>query len=414
MSRVLIVAVGSRGDVAPLTGVGAALQQAGHEVAVAAYTPFGEMISGCGLGFRDLPADLQRPADGSEVAPIKALTAFASPKGMRALGNDILSAVADEPADILLLSPFAEMAGHPLAEAKAIPSLGVRLQPLSATAQYPPSIMGAWSAGSCGNRATAKAGAWLLDRLYGGVIADFRRRLGLPCTSPRLLRQRRTAAQWTVLHGYSPRVAPRPRDWRRGLEVTGYWWPPSAGTWQPPADLAAFLAAGPPPVFIGFGSMMTSPARAEQLSAKIRRAAQLADLRVIMQAGWSGLHGVDDHMLTIGDTPHDWLFRRIAAVGHHCGAGTTAAGLRAGVPTIAMPAYGDGPFWAQRLTKLGVCAATISQRTLTPERLAQAMRIAVNDARLQDNARQLSAQISVEDGAAQVVASVRDLVQRSM
>ncbi len=105
MSRVVIIAVGSRGDVAPLTGVGVALQRAGHQVAVAAYTPFADMITSCGLAFRELPAEFQLAAD---VQPMKGLATFASPIGMRALGHDILTAVAEEPVDIVLLSPFAE------------------------------------------------------------------------------------------------------------------------------------------------------------------------------------------------------------------------------------------------------------------------------------------------------------------
>lgn len=145
MSRVVIIAVGSRGDVAPLTGVGVALQQAGHTVSIVAYTPFADMITECGLVFRELPAELELAADGAEVAPMKGLAAFASPTGMRALGHDILAAVDNEPADIALLSPFAEMAGHPWAESRGIPAIGVRLQPLSATAHYPPTILGAWS-----------------------------------------------------------------------------------------------------------------------------------------------------------------------------------------------------------------------------------------------------------------------------
>lgn len=413
MSRVVIIAVGSRGDVAPLTGVGVALQQAGHEVTVAAYTPFSGMITGCGLGFRELPAELQPAADGAEVSPMKGLAAFASPKGMRTLGNDILTAVADAPVDVMLLSPFAEMVGHPLAEAKGVPSLGVRLQPLSATALYPPAVLGAWSAGAFGNRAAANVGARLVDRLYGGVVADFRRQLGLPRASARRLRSRRTRAQWPVLHGYSPLVAPRPPDWRPGLEITGYWWPASTGQWEPPTDLSDFLAAGPAPVFIGFGSMMTPPARAERLSGIIRRAAQQAGVRAIVQAGWTSLHVDDDTMLTIGEAPHDWLFPRVAAVAHHCGAGTTAAGIRAGLPTIALPAYGDGPFWASRITQLGVSAATNNQRNLTADRLAEAMRTAVSDPQLRDNARQLSARIIAEDGAAHVVSLVASLLHQS-
>ncbi|MCT7361918.1 glycosyltransferase [Mycolicibacterium llatzerense] len=413
MSRVTIVAVGSRGDVAPLTGVGTALQQAGHEVTVTAYTPFEGMIINCGLRFRELPAVSQPATDDADVSPAKGLAAFASPAGMRALGNDIITAVADDSADILMLSPFAEMVGHPLAEAKNIPSLGVRLQPLSQTASYPPSIMGAWSAGTIGNRAAAAAGAALIDRLYGGVVAGFRRQLELPRVPARRLRQQRTARQWPVLHGYSPIVAPRPIDWRPGLDVTGYWWPTNTGAWEPPSDLQMFLDAGPAPVFVGFGSMMTTPARAERLSDTIRRAAQLAGVRVIVQAGWTNLHVVGDEMLTIGDTPHDWLFPRVAAVAHHCGAGTTAAGIRAGVPTIALPTYGDGPFWAHRLAALGVCAGSINQRKLSPERLSQAMHTAVSDAQLGDNARQLSRRICAEDGAGQVVSRVSSLIGQS-
>ncbi|OHU99779.1 glycosyltransferase [Mycobacterium talmoniae] len=413
MSSIVIIAVGSRGDVAPLTGVGVALQRAGHDVAIAAYTPFAELIRNCGLGFRELPAQLEPTAEGAEVSPVRALAAFASPAGMRALGNDIIAAVADQPADMLLLSPFAELVGHPLAAAKGIPSLGVRLQPLSATAQYPPAVLGAWSAGALGNRLAANTGARLVDRLYGGVVAEFRRALGLPRASARRLRRHRSATQWPVLHGYSPLVVPRPPDWRPGLEVTGYWWPADAGAWAPPGALTDFLAAGPAPVFLGFGSMMTTAARAEQLSNTIRQAARRAGVRVIVQAGWSGLRVIDDDMVTIGEAPHDWLFPRVAAVAHHCGAGTTAAGLRAGVPAIGLPGYGDGPFWARRLQRLGVCAAAIAQRQLTAARLADAMRAAVTDPRLRHNARRLGSRIAAEDGAARVVAAVAALLGES-
>lgn len=413
MSRVVIIAVGSRGDVAPLTGVGVALQQAGHAVSIAAYTPFADMVTGCGLGFRELPAELELAADGAEVQPMKGLAAFASRTGMRALGHDILAAVDNEPADVALLSPFAEMAGHPWAESRGIPAIGVRLQPLSATALYPPTILGAWSAGAAANRATARAGSWLVDHLYGRVVADFRHELGLPRASTRALRKQRTDANWPILHGYSPLVASRPPDWRSGLEVTGYWWPADSGDWTPPTELTRFLSDGPPPVFVGFGSMMTAPARAEHLSDLVGRAATQAGVRVVVQAGWTSLHVADDSVVTIGDTPHDWLFPRVAAVAHHCGAGTAAAGLRAGVPTIALPAYGDGPFWAARLAALGVAAATINQRRLTVDRLAAAMRTAIDDPQLRDNARQVSADITAEDGVARAVTAVESLLHHT-
>ncbi len=400
MSRISIIAVGSRGDVAPLIGLGAALERAGHDVSITAYSPFGTMITDCGLRFRELPAALESTDD-----PARSLAAFASPAGMRKLGNAILTANAGEPADMLLLSPFAELAGHPLAEAKEIPALGVRLQPISATAAYPPTMLGIRSLGCRGNRAIADAGAWLVDRLYGEVVAEFRRDLGLPKVSTRKLRRRRTSADWPVLHGYSPLVAPRPADWRSGLEVTGYWWPPAPSHWEPPEDLAAFLADGPPPVFVGLGSVMTSAARARELAGLFVRAAELTGTRMLVQSGWAGLEAAGDGVLTIGDVPHDWLFPQTRAVAHHCGAGTAAAGLRAGVPAIALPGHGDSAFWAHRLGELGTCAAVIPQRRLTAERLAEAIGKAADPGVKADTER-IASEINSEDGIGQAISII--------
>jgi sterol 3beta-glucosyltransferase len=164
---------------------------------------------------------------------------------------------------------------------------------------------------------------------------------------------------------------------------------------------------------VGFGSMMTGAGRAEELSIVIQRAARQAGVRAIVQTGWAGLNALDDDVLTIGDVPHSWLFPRTAAVAHHCGAGTTAAGLRAGVPTIALPAFGDGPFWARRLADLGVSAATIPHRRLTADRLADAMRVATSDHGLQAHAQRLGRRIEGEDGAARVLAVVESLLPQS-
>ena len=149
MSKVVIVGFGSRGDIAPLTGIGVRLQQGGHDVVIAADAVFADLITACGLGFRQIADGLSGDADLSDVKnPLKALAAFFAPSGIRSMGEGVLTALRDEPADVLLLSPFAEFAGHPLAEANGIPAVGVRLQPLSATAAYPPAVLGAWSLGA--------------------------------------------------------------------------------------------------------------------------------------------------------------------------------------------------------------------------------------------------------------------------
>lgn len=414
MSTVAVAAVGSRGDVGPLTGVGVALQRAGHRVVMAAYTPFADLITGRGLEFLELPADFTPGADHADATSKDTLAAIFTPRGVREAGQLILDAFNDVPADILLLSPLSELAGHPLAEARGIPSMGVRLQPLSATADHPPSLLGVRSLGAAGNRLAADSAAWMIDRLYGGVVAGFRRDLALPTISPRTLRRQRTQANWPILHGYSPTIAPRPSDWRPGLQVVGYWWPAPDPVWQPPPVLADFLAAGPPPVFIGLGSTVVTASRAEQLSDVIARAARLAGTRAVVQTGWAGLDVAGDDILTIGDTPHDWLFPRMAAVAHHCGAGTTAAALRAGTPTIALPGpVGDQRFWARRVHALGASAATIPQRALTAQRLAGAITAAVTDRQTRDRTERLRARVTDDDGAARVVAAVEKLLHQS-
>lgn len=411
MSTVAIAAIGSRGDVAPLTGLGAALQQAGHRVVIAAYTPFAELVTSAGCEFRDMPADFTPGADHADASSKEVIAAMFSPRGQRETGQLLLDALSHVDADILLIPPLAELAGHALAEAAGIPSVGVRLQPLSATADYPPSLLGAWSLGGRGNRATAAAAAWTIDRLYGGVVAHFRRELGLSRASARILRHQRTSTDWPVLHGYSPTVLPRPADWRPGLQVTGYWWPPSPPDWQPPAELAEFLAAGPPPVFVGLGSTVVTASRAQELADIISTALRDAGERGVVQSGWAGLDVNGADVLTIGEAPHDWLFPQMAAVAHHCGAGTTAAALRAGAPSIALPGpVGDQPFWAKRLHTFGAATAPLAQRSLTAEALTAAIRTTLDDRALRDTARTLADHISGEDGTAAAVEVIEQLL----
>lgn len=414
MSTVAIAAVGSRGDVAPLAGLGAALRQAGHRVVIAAYTPFADLVTESGCEYRQLPSDFTPGTDHADATSKETFAAIFAPRGQRATGQLILDALGNVPADLLLLPPLAELAGHSLAEARGIPSVGVRLQPLSPTAEYPPSLLCARSLGRAGNRLVAGAAAWTIDRLYGGVVAQFRRELGLPKVSARALRRRRTRADWPVLHGYSAAVASRPADWRPGLQVTGYWWPPTPPGWQPPPQLTDFLAAGSAPVFLGLGSTVVTAARAEQLAELIAAALRQAGVRGIVQTGWAGLDVTGTDILTIGDTPHEWLFPKMAAAAHHCGAGTTAAALRAGIPTIALPGpVGDQPFWARRLHTLGAATTALPQRAVTAAGLAGTIRATLDDDNLRGITKKLAARLAVEDGTTAAITAIEGLLHSS-
>ncbi|QIS20929.1 glycosyltransferase [Nocardia terpenica] len=412
MAKVVIVGFGTRGDVAPLIGVGVRLREAGHEVVLTAPSEFAELVAACGL--RWLPFDIY-------VAPSNELDGkgrlqlgmeLLTPAGLLATGRALLDTLRDEEADILLLSPYGEFAGHALAEARGIPSMGVRLQPVSTTADHAPAMLTSLSAGPLGNRAIGYLTAAAIDRIYASTVAGLRDHLGLPRVSAAALRRRRTAAEWPILHGYSHHIAPRPADWRPGLDVVGYWWPPRPEGWQPPPEVVSFLEAGPPPVFVGFGSLNMSKAEAARLSELVPRALRIAGVRGVVQAGWAGLNVESDSIITLGDIPHDWLFDRVSAVIHACGAGIAAAGLRAGAPAITIPASGtDQPFWAKRLRVLGVSAATLSRRRLTAERLAEAIDSALTNPTYRATAEHLAAKIAAEDGAAEVVTAVERLAR---
>ncbi|MCP4593378.1 MAG: glycosyltransferase family 1 protein, partial [bacterium] len=157
-------------------------------------------------------------------------------------------------------------------------------------------------------------------------------------------------------------MAPKPSDWGEQAHVTGYWFLDHVSDWQPPADLVRFLESGPPPVYVGFGSMMSR--RAEQTTRITLDALKQSGQRGLIATGWGALSQSDlpDEVFLIESVPHDWLFPRTAAVVHHGGAGTTGAGLRAGVPGIVVPFGGDQPFWARRVEALGVGPAPIPRK----------------------------------------------------
>ncbi|MEV4394907.1 glycosyltransferase [Nonomuraea sp. NPDC049607] len=404
--RVLIVGVGTRGDVAPYTGLGVRLREAGHEVAVACHQPYADLVTTAGLEHRDIPGDLfpLLPAGkgGARVSPAAKLALFAE-YGRQVSGGIVRAAAAG--TDVLLLN-VAASAGYHVAEAMGVPSMGVHLQPVEPTGDFPP-VMSVVrrSLGRWGNRTAARLAFALPSPAHAGSAKELRAALGLPPIGSREAYRRREAACWPVLHGFSPSVLPRPADWRAGLEVTGYWWPVRPAGWRPDPRLRDFLDSGPPPVFVGFGSQ--AGPRADHYTDLALHALRLAGLRGVLQTGVPGT--LNDDVLGVADVPHEWLFPRMAAVAHHCGSGTTGAGLRAGVPAVGLPALADQPLWASRLAALGVGPAAVPFRRLSPERLAAALRAAVSEPSYARRAAELSERIRVEDGGAAVVAAVNSL-----
>ena len=215
-----------------------------------------------------------------------------------------------------------------------------------------------------------------------------------------------------MLYGISPSVIRPPADWDAArVHLTGYWFLEPASGWQPPDALVRFLAAGSPPVYIGFGSMASRDPAAT--TDTVLQAVQRTGQRAILHRGWGGMHAEDlpNTVFMVDSVPHAWLFPRMAAVAHHGGAGTTAAGLASGVPSIGGPFHGDQPFWGQRVAELGAGPEPIPRRKLTVDRLARAIDAAVTDTAMRQRAAGLGARIRTEDGVACAVSLIRGIAE---
>ncbi|MFI8850152.1 glycosyltransferase [Streptomyces sp. NPDC053499] len=414
--RVAVMTAGSRGDVAPYTGLAHGLAEAGHQVTVATHGVFGPLVRAAGVGFRPLPVD---PRAELESDKGRALHDSATGAGKmlrltrmaRALVGDMAPPLVDvaRQSDVLLLSGSLAALGHAVGEGLGVPSMGAYLQPLHPTASFGPPVLGGRSFGPVGNRMAAGVVNAAVERIFADTVRATARDLlaAPPSTVRRTGHRARERRLWPVHYGYSPVVVPRPRDWRPGLDVCGYWWsyvPPDA---ELPPYVEEFLAAGPPPVFVGLGSATVRDP--EATSAVLVRALRAAGVRGVVQRGWAGLHadpGAGDDLLTVDELPHALLFPRMAAVVHHCGAGTTAAGLRAGVPAVPVPVQFDGGFWARRLVALGVAPRAVPLRELTVDRLATALAAATRSPSYGHRARQVARLLGAENGTAAVAAAL--------
>ena len=417
--RVLIASAGGRGDVAPFTGLGAAIRAAGHNVTITSNDEYESLVVGCGLEFRPLPGtqgmfddprwmqDLGGPAPAAKL--IRLLAGH-----VRTLNKAILAVARQDAPGVLALSGIATVGGYHVAEGLGLPGMDLLLQPGHTTADFPPSfVSGGRSFGRFGNRAAGMAMTTGLALAMAGPAREIRRELGLPRRGIReALTGEPDGGRWPVFYGFSPAVVPRPADWPDTCQVTGYWWPRRPAGWRPPAELEEFLDSGPPPVFFGFGDMTPDdPGEFIDLAAA---AGCQAGVRQVIQAEQTDPVSVGrpGDSIVIGDVPHDWLFPKMAAVVHHAGAGTAAAGLRAGVPAVTVPVLADQPFYAARLAALGVGPLPIPRRRLTVAALAVAIRDAVARPSYQTQAGSLSRRLASEDGTAPVISMLARLGDR--
>lgn len=413
--KLTIFAAGSRGDIQPCIVLARGLQRAGYHVRLAAPEDFADFVRPYEVDFFPLRGDVQQimaSDTGREFMetgganPIRSITAVRAMIGpvVMEMAEDAYAACRD--ADALICLGVFSAFGQAIAEALGIPIMHVEPTPLLPTRAFPaPSwpIQRNW--GGWHNYLSGLAMLQVVWLWYRPFVTAFRERLGLPaCSAARAYRALRATP---MLGAYSPSIIPHPADWPAGVHVTGYLFLDAAAEWQPPAELRAFLDAGDPPVYIGFGSM--AGREPEQLAALALAALAAAGQRGLLLTGWGGLRAgrVPDTVFVLDAAPHSWLFPRMAAVVHHGGAGTTAEGVRAGVPAVIVPFVLDQPFWGARIEALGLGPEPIPRKKLSVGRLAGAITRAVADADMQQRARAYGEAIRTEQGLDNAVACVR-------
>jgi UDP:flavonoid glycosyltransferase YjiC (YdhE family) len=333
------------------------------------------------------------------------------PSGFQPMLDELFTATLDAArgSDIVISSAPGFCIGQPVAKRVGALHVSGFLQPFHATAGFPqmfwPELPETVRHGRAAyNRMTYRVTFAALRAMFGrGVAAARRRALGADSVGYR--------ADPLVLYGFSSALVPRPPDWADPVHITGYWSEPEPAGWRPPAELAEFVAAGPPPVYVGLGSLaQIRPEIMDLAAAAVRRLGQ----RAVIATGWSGWRPREpDGRLYVTDAvPHSWLFPRVSAVVHHGGVGTIGAGLGAGCPTVTMPVMYDHFFFCRQVFNRGAGPRPLPFRRVTVAELSRAVLAATGDGRMRASARALAARIATEDGVSHAVELVEKYASR--
>ncbi len=416
--RIVIIATGSRGDVEPYVALGKGLKDAGHTVRLVSHTTFTELVNSQGLEFWPVDVDVQDIAQSPEMRARLGSGSFLSVmvQMKREAENSAVhlaraGLAACQGMNLILTGVGGLFVAVALAEKLGLPLVQAYYIPFTPTRRYPSFLVpNGLNLGGGLNRLSYQLARQVIWQGFRSADTLVRRKeLDLPAAPFLGPYNGKITKSNPVLYGFSPSVIPQPSDWDNNIHITGYWFLEPDDHWTPPQSLLDFLQAGPAPVYVGFGSMSTT--KPEETTRMVLESLAHAKQRGIILSGWGGLHTGDlpSSVFAIDSVPFSWLFPRMAAVVHHGGAGTTAAGLSAGVPSILIPFFGDQPFWGQRVAKLGVGPIPIPLKKLTVDRLTQAIERAVNDQDIRQRAAQLGSKIQAEDGIAKAVAVLGQL-----
>jgi len=384
--RILIATLGTRGDVQPYVALAEELTLQGADVVLSTGEGFEGMIERTGARARPVPVNYQTLLQQEDIK-----AALHSLKGMiRAarqnivLQQEIVTELwkigLEEKPDLILFNLKATvmtLVGRRL----GVPALPTSLQPvLAATGAFPLALFGLPDMGAYFNRQSYSFGRLLMKAGLGSLFKPLKQEAAreLSMAGSTIDGFQSDGGKALSLQAFSSALVPTPDDWPSEFWQCGYWFTPPSPDYDPPVDLSRFLAAGEPPVYLGFGSMPSK--NPEDLTNTVLAALGQTGQRAILSTGWGGLTkealptDLSDRLFLIEKAPHSWLFPRCAGVVHHGGAGTTHEALRWGRASLVCPVFGDQPFWGKRVHAIGSGPEPIAQKKLTPDNLARALK----------------------------------------
>jgi sterol 3beta-glucosyltransferase len=422
--KIAITAVGTRGDLQPFIALGLGLKAAGHEVLIVSAKNEAAFVQDYGLNFFALNVDVQKLMEGNDVQemakgnnPIRFIMShLKGSKKMKALmvatQAEIWKACQD--VDVIIFHP-----GMPLGFfiAKQLCKISVLANPFPVigTSNYPSILFYSMPRlGKVFNVFTHRIFQKLFWSFTKPAVKEFwettvQTKMNFSISPI----QQQIQSRMPVLNGYSELLFSHSNNWGKNICTTGSWLIETKKDFAAPTALTQFIEKGEPPIYIGFGSMKDVDSFSTTLKM-ITKALAITKQRAVVALGWSKLNNdepIPENIFLIESIPHSWLFPKMKMVVHHGGAGTTAAGLTAGKPTIIIPHNADQPAWGLRVYELGVGAKPIKKAKLTADKLTAAILFAAQPA-IVANAEKLGEKLRMENGVEKAVRFINSQTPR--
>lgn len=403
--NITILTYGSRGDIQPFIPLARGLQEKGHHVIIAAPARFENLITEYGIQFALLagdPEDLSRRLNNSGYNFFKMIRELMN--HAIEIGAQVLQQTEEacKNADLIIHTFTHAVGAHTLAREKNIPDIHIQLFPMfTPTGDYPNIVLPNFRIRFL-NRLSHQVSSLTTWWSSKSGFEQVRRRAGLPKRKlfwpfkddPHRLRT-------PILCAWSPGILPPSGDWSTRVHVTGYYFFPFNDSYQPSIEIDSFLKAGKPPICVTFGSMVNRDAG--NIDQIVREALKQTNNRGIILSGWGGIKNqTSSDLFYVESVPHDWLLPQCKMIIHHGGAGTTSAGLRAGIPNIVIPFIADQPFWGNRVYAIGVGPKPILVKNLSVEMLVWAIAETESNT-IRRRAQAIGQEIRSEDGVQNAV-----------